>query len=102
MEYVARNGWRNVWLESDSSGTLLVFKNATLVPMHLRNRWHNCIHLGMQIILSHIFREGNFCADKLANVGHSIQGSVLFEELHVDLRVDFFRDRFGLSNFRFP
>lgn len=70
--------------------------------MHLRNRWHNFIHLGIQIILSHIFREGNCCADKLANIDHSIQGSIWFEELPTDLRVDFFRDIFGLPNFGFP
>jgi len=33
MEYVAQNGWTNIWLESDSTSALLVFKNRSLVPV---------------------------------------------------------------------
>ena len=38
MEYAAQHGWMNVWLESDSTSALLVFKNCSLVPVLLRNR----------------------------------------------------------------
>jgi len=31
--------------------------------------WHNARSLGVQVISSHIYREGNCCADKLANMG---------------------------------
>lgn len=41
IEFAAHHGWSNLWLESDSSSALLVFKNVSLVPIHLRNRWHN-------------------------------------------------------------
>jgi hypothetical protein len=67
MEYTAQNGWKNVWLESDSTSALLVFRNQSLVTVMLRNHWHNACSQGIQVISSHIFREGNYCTDLLAN-----------------------------------
>jgi hypothetical protein len=49
LEYAAHNGWRNLWLESDSTSVLIIF------PVLLRNRWHNACKLGVQVIYSHIF-----------------------------------------------
>jgi len=72
LEYAALNGWGNIWLESDSTSALLTFKNDPLVPISLQNRWHNALRLDVQVISSHIYREGNGCADKFANMGHSI------------------------------
>jgi len=71
LEFAAQNGWTNIWLESDSTSTIVVFKTASLVPILLRNRWHNACRLGVQVISSHICREGNVCADMLANMGHA-------------------------------
>ncbi|XP_024634647.1 uncharacterized protein [Medicago truncatula] len=102
MERASSRRWRNLWLESDSSSALLIFSNPSLVPILLRNRWHNARNLGIQIISSHIFREGNRCADKLATLGHAIQGSVWLDVLPPDLLFDFVRDRLGLPNYRFP
>jgi len=102
MDHVAQHGWRNVWLKSDSTSTLLVFSNPSLVAFMLRNRWHNVCSLGIQIISSHIFREGNCCVDRLANMGHAIQDSVWLDTLPTELHLDFFRDRVGLPNYRFP
>jgi hypothetical protein len=68
----------------------------------LRNRWHNARHLGIQVISSHIFREVNCCADKLASMGHSIIDAVWLDTIPNDLRLDFYRDRCGLPNYRFP
>jgi hypothetical protein len=47
LEYVAHNGWMNVWLESDSTSALMVFKNWALVPVLLRNHWHNACNQGI-------------------------------------------------------
>jgi len=33
LEYAAQHGWTNVWLESDSTSALLVFKNRSSVPV---------------------------------------------------------------------
>jgi ribonuclease HI len=102
MEYAAKKGWRNIWLESDSTSALLIFSQPSLVPIVLRNRWHNVSRLGVQVISSHIYREGNSCADKLASLGHSSAGSVWLDLLRIDLRLDFFRDRCGFPTFRLP
>lgn len=102
MEHAALHGWRNVWLESDSSSAILIFSNPSLVPLLLRNRWYNAHSLGIQIIASHIFCEGNCCADRLANMGHAIEGSVWISSLPTELHLDFFCDRVGLPNYRFP
>jgi ribonuclease HI len=102
MEHASAHGWRQLWLESDSTSALLIFSNPSLVPVMLRNRWHNARSLGIQVISSHIFREGNCCADRLANMGHSLQGSVWLDVLPAALYLDFFRERVGLPNYRFP
>lgn len=68
----------------------------------MRNRWHNCLQHGMTVLCSHVFREGNCCADKTAFIGHSLKNTVWFDSLPHTLPVDFARDRSGLPNFRFP
>ena len=102
IEYAARHGWRNIWWESDSTSALRIFSNTLLVPMLLRNRWHNARSLGIQVISSHIFWEGNCSADYLANLGHSVVGEIWLDTLPPALTLDFFRDRCGLPNYRFP
>ena len=102
IEFAARSGWRNIWLESDSTSALMIFSNSLLVPIMLRNRWHNARNLGIQVISSHIYREGNCCVDKLATSGHSMVGEVWLDTLPDELKIDFFRDKCGLPNYRFP
>ncbi|XP_024630075.1 uncharacterized protein [Medicago truncatula] len=102
LEHAAHHGWRNLWLESDSTSALMIFSNSSLVQWLLRNRWHNAQRLGIQVISSHILHEGNRCADNLANMGHGIQGSIWLETLPTELHLDFYRDRIGLPSFRFP
>jgi len=102
LEFAAHHGWTNIWLESDSSIALVVFKSPSLVPIMLRNRWHNACRLGVQVISSHIYREGNVCAARWANMGHSNTRAVWHSMLPPDLGRDFFRDRCGLPSYRFP
>jgi ribonuclease HI len=102
LEFAANFGWRNLWLESDSTSALRIFSNPSLVPIILRNRWYNARNLRVQVISSHIFREGNCCADRLAALGHSIVGDIWLDILPDELKIDFFRDRCGLPNYRFP
>jgi ribonuclease HI len=49
MEYVTHYGWRNKWLESDSTSALSIFKNRSLVSVMLRNHWHNACNQGIQV-----------------------------------------------------
>jgi ribonuclease HI len=102
MEYAAHHGWSHIWLESDSSTALLVFNNSSLVPIILRNRWHNARALNVQVLSSHIYREGNICADKLAHYGHSVVGEVWLSALPSEFHQDFYTDRCGLPRFRYP
>lgn len=83
LEYATQNGWWNIMFESDSTGALLVFKNYSLVSISYWNRWHYALPLGVQIMSSHIFCEGNCCAYELVNMGHLVRGSVSLNESRV-------------------
>ncbi|AES97761.1 hypothetical protein MTR_5g059590 [Medicago truncatula] len=48
------------------------------------------------------FREGNVCADRLGNIGHTITRVVWHSTLPPGLGSVFYRDRCGLPNYRFP
>jgi len=102
LEFAAEKGWNHIWLESDSTSALMVFHNLSLVPILMRNRWHNAHHRGVQVISSHIFREGNCCSDKLASMGHAAHDTIWLTTLPPALNYDFFRDKVGMPNYRFP
>ena len=102
MEYAAQHQWSRLWIESDSTSAVSAFKNPSVIPFGLRNRWHNCTHGGFQVIASHIFCEGNGCANKLANHGPSVLKVVWWDTLPIFVREDFFRDKFGTPNFPYP
>jgi len=101
MEFAALYNWPRVWLESDSSSAVQAFKNPSIIPLWLRNRWHNCMQHGLFIISSHIFREGNGCVDTMASLGHNLTVTWYYS-MSASLAVDFARDRHGLPNYRFP
>jgi ribonuclease HI len=101
MELAYSKGWKNLWLESDSKTALLAFENNNMVPWDLRNRWLNCRSLDTNLRWSHIYREGNSCADKLANLGHSFVHLKWWGSLPLELRDDFLRDKLGIPCFRF-
>src|SRR6266487_2208711 len=71
MELANSKGWKYLWLESNSLMALRAFNSIDLVPWDLRNRWSNCLSLGLNLRWSHIYREGNACADKFATLGHA-------------------------------
>lgn len=50
--------------------------------------------------MSHIFREGNYCADKLASIGLTIQALTIWMEIPSFLDNLYVHDRLGLPNFR--
>jgi len=78
------------------------FKNHSAIPMRFRNRWHNCLQLGLFVICSHIYREGNCCADALASLGHELPDTTWFHIMPVSLSIDFNKDRNGLPNYILP
>jgi hypothetical protein len=46
IEFATCNHWNRLWLECDSSSVVHAFKNPSIIPIHLRNRWHNCLPHG--------------------------------------------------------
>jgi hypothetical protein len=52
-------------------------------------------------MVSHIYREGNECADKLANIGLSLDTFQLWDHLPLSLGHSFGRDKLGMPSFRF-
>jgi ribonuclease HI len=92
IELAKQYNWNNLWLECDSSLVIKAIKNQSIVPWNLRNRWNNCLITirSMNFIASHVFREGNTCADALANAGLSLTHLRVW--LHVP---DFIRDFYG-------
>ncbi|MCI06512.1 RNA-directed DNA polymerase (Reverse transcriptase) [Trifolium medium] len=71
MEIAHRKQCHYLWLESDSKASLHTFDNSNVVSWDLRNRWLNCMNYGLHLYWSHICRDGDSCADKLANMGHA-------------------------------
>lgn len=72
VELSKLKGWFSLWIESNS--TLLVAKVKSLstdVPWGIRHRWRRCLWVlneGTSCI-THVYRERNQVANKLANVG---------------------------------
>ncbi|EOY28460.1 Polynucleotidyl transferase [Theobroma cacao] len=77
LELVLENGWTDVWLEGDAK---------TLVDVIVQRRQVKCAELQRHVshinliipelnncIVTHIYREGNRAADKLAQIGHQLK-----------------------------
>lgn len=75
-EIACQRRWSNIWIESDSSLVVMAFQNDSMIPCSIRNRWKNCVQLlyQMNFAVTHIYREGNRCADLLASKGLDDQG----------------------------
>jgi ribonuclease HI len=103
IEIANSKGWTQLWLESDSMLVVHAFSSSKIVPWVLRNRWENCLLLisNMNFYVSHIYREGNHCADKLANLGLSLNVFSWWNHVPPLLLDDFGKNRFGMSYYRF-
>jgi hypothetical protein len=55
----------------------------------------------MNFFVSHIYREGNHCADKLASLGLTLPGFTWGNQIPPQLRDDFGRNRLGMPFYRF-
>jgi ribonuclease HI len=103
IEMAKHHNWNNLWLETDSSLAVLAFKNSSMVPWVIRNRWDNCMVLtgSMNIIATHIFREGNESADALANVGLSLNDILYYWVIPSCIISSVHKNKLGMSSFRF-
>jgi len=100
IELAASKGYCNVWLESDSQLVLQAFKSNMIIPWSLRNKWYNCLVIihNMRFFASHIYREGNVCADGLANFGLTLTSHDLFwfNDISDFIRGEYIRNRLGM------
>ncbi|KAK2384369.1 hypothetical protein QL285_071721 [Trifolium repens] len=99
IEFVAAHSWYNLFnllIESDSKVALSAFDNPDVVPWDLRNRWSNCSSFSLVIFHSHIYRESNICADRLASHGHTIVDVLWWDFLPYFLRDLFLHDKLGM------
>jgi ribonuclease HI len=94
--------WRQLWLECDSSLVVLAFKSPCVIPWHLKNRWLNCLTKikTMRFCISHIYREGNHCADKLASIGLTLNEFHWWNSAPEIIWNDLASNRLGLPCFR--
>ena len=102
VEIANQRRWTNLWIESDSSLAVMAFNNSSMIPCCLRNRWINCRNMlyHMNFLITHIYREENRCADKLASKGLEIQGVTIWLQMLEFLNCLFVHDSLGLPSFR--
>jgi len=96
-----QEGWQTLWLELDSTIVVHVLNSNSQVPCNLRNNWNNCKVLLklMNYFVFHVFREGNQCADSLANIGLSLNQFTIWHIIPSSLQVVYIRDKLGWPNY---
>jgi ribonuclease HI len=102
IECAYDRNWYQLWLECDSSLVVLAFKDPFVIPWQLKNRWLNCITKikSMSFCISHIYREGNHCADKLASTGLALTDFCWWNAAPEIIIKDLDSNRLGLPFFR--
>jgi ribonuclease HI len=102
IEYAYDKNWNLLWVECDSKIVSMALKSPHVVPWQLKNRWLNCITKikSMSFCISHIYREGNHCADKLASLGLASTGFTWWNIAPTIIRNDLASNRLGLPCFR--
>lgn len=103
VECAIEKRYTHLWIESDSKLAILAVKSPNIVPWQIKNRWLNCLQLitGINCIITHIYREGNYCADKLASIGLTVDGFAWWSSPPVIIRGDLVHNRLGLPYYRF-
>ncbi|XP_058742694.1 uncharacterized protein LOC131615239 [Vicia villosa] len=87
-------GWKKLWMETDCSSVVKAFSDSSLVPWKIRSRWLFCVAYTRNIdfMISHVYREANFCADFLANLGLSNSSYNWYNYVHSILIKDYLLD----------
>lgn len=104
VELAHARGWQNLWLESDSSSVISCFASGSFSPpWSLQTRWNNCTLLLQNMVFrcSHIFREGNAVADKLANLGLLSSSLVWHSTPPIEILPPLHSDFLGMPTYRF-
>jgi hypothetical protein len=102
IELAHHHIWWNLWQETDSMMATLAYKSPSLIPWQLRIRWSNCMVLlkDMNFIMSHVFREGNSLANKLASMAFDSTGFTWFSSIPIPVLEIYNHNRLDLLSFR--
>ncbi|XP_019430034.1 PREDICTED: uncharacterized protein LOC109337509 [Lupinus angustifolius] len=103
VDLACKNGWVRLWLECDSMLLLDIFNGKSKPPWNLTNEWLKC-NQKIQLLdfrISHIYREGNSCADKLASFGLESKRNTVWDSLPNFITDDCNRNRLVMPNYRF-
>lgn len=97
IEIANSKNWQSLWLKVGADGYSLYFLSAS--TWQIRNRWLNCMIKiwSMNFMVTHIYREGNSCADKLANIGVSLSSFTWWNEPPTQILAEIFCNRLGLG-----
>ncbi|CAL0329797.1 unnamed protein product [Lupinus luteus] len=103
IQFAYKKGWKKVWLEVDSSTVVDIFKRKTNPPWKLISKWILCQDTMqfMDCYTLHIYREGNSCADKLANYGIDSTSYSIWDKSPSFIQSDCIRNSIGLPSYRF-
>ncbi|KAF1892262.1 hypothetical protein Lal_00036624 [Lupinus albus] len=98
-----KRGWWNLWLECDCSLVVDIFNDVSNAPWKLQNEWLTCkLEIShMNFCISHIYREGNSCDDKLASYGIVSRRNFIWFNLPIFLSNEYHINRLGLPSCRF-
>ena len=98
IEFAYKFGWRYIWLESDSTSVLACITSSSFSPpWPLRIAWFNCLaHIrSMSFCCSHVLREGNAVADRMANLGLASSSPVSYGSSPADVSLLLHLDAWG-------
>lgn len=102
MEIAINRGWTKLWLETDSLLMTKALSNCSLVPWMFRSRWISCIHPShFNLVITHIYKEGNTCADFLANFALDTNALAFFDSILLGIQNDFVKNMLKLPFFIF-
>ena len=97
-------GWCNLWVETESMYAVNLYMNKTSkIPWRMRSRWLRAVDKAdkLNLVISHICREGNNVADKLASQASSSQLQNWWMHIPDSLASLAYRDHIGLPFYRF-
>ena len=104
INYAWDRGWKHLWLETDSTYLVYLFKRKSkVVPWRWRPAWECALDRTLSMIfhVSHIYREGNKVADSLAARAPSISSSTWWNTPPAFVSPLVNDDIIGRPNFRF-
>ena len=93
----------HLWIECDNLYVVSLLQNRdSRVPWHLRRQWQECLNIlaSMHIHVSHIYREGNFVADRLSLLGLHLHHIKWWLNHPMECNDLIIHDALGKENFR--